>query len=232
VTDQVLAVIPARSGSKRLAQKNIREVGGKPLLAYAIEHARTAEAVDHSIVSTESEEIKTIAREYGGAVPFDRPDHLATDTATGNEVTAHALRWFQDRDRSFDTICLVPVTTPFRTPADITGCIEALHESEADSIVSVAEFDPPPFWATNTDNQYIQPYFTEEWGGNRTQEVPTLHHPNGAVFAARVQAFLESGTFYTDQTISYEMPRSRSLDIDEPFDLELARALTEYRSCN
>jgi CMP-N-acetylneuraminic acid synthetase len=232
MSERVLAVIPARGGSKRVPRKNIREVGGKPLLTYAIEQAADATAVNHSIVSTEDDEIKSVAQKYGGNVPFNRPDHLATDTATSDKVAIHAIEWFEERGETFDTVCLVPVPTPFRTPEDITNSLQQLHKADADSVVSVSECDPPPVWAVENNGEYLKPYFDEEylWGKTQTQEAPTLHYPNGAVFAARVPVFLETETFYTERTISYEMPRSRSLDIDEPYDLELARALMEYQS--
>lgn len=232
MSDRVLAVIPARGGSRRIQKKNIREVGGKPLIAYAIEQADAASAVDRSVVSTEDEEIKSIAREYGGTVPFDRPDHLATDTATSDKVVAHAVRWFEEHGETFETVCLVSVPVPFRKPEDITRSVQRLDETAADSVVSVTECDPPPVWAVETDGEYIKPHFGDEylWEKTRTQEMPTLHYPNGAVFAARIPAFLETETFYTDRTVSYEMPRSRSLDIDEPHDLEIARALMEWQS--
>jgi len=232
MSNRVLAVIPARGGSKRISRKNIREVGGKPLIAYAIEHANAASAVDRSVVSTEDEEIKSVAQEYDGDVPFNRPAHLATDTATSNEVVVHAIKWFKQRGEIFDTVCLVPVPAPFRTPEDITNSIEKLRKSDADSVVSVTECDPPPVWAVETDGEFLKPYFSEEylWEKTQTQEAPVLHYPNGAVFAARAFEFLQNKTFYTDRTISYEMPRSRAVDIDEPHDLELARALMQYRS--
>jgi len=232
MSDRVLAVIPARGGSKRVPRKNIREVGEKPLIAYAIDQAKAADAVDHSIVSTEDDEIKTVAQEYGGNIPFDRPDHLATDKATSDEVAVHAINWFKEKDERFDTVCLVPVPAPFRNPEDITNSIQRLHETEADSVVSVTECDPPAVWAVETDGEYLTPYFGEEylWRKTQSQETPTLHYPNGAVFAANVPLFLDAETFYTERTVGYEMPRSRSLDIDEPYDLELARALMEHRS--
>ena len=232
MSDRVLAVIPARGGSKRVPRKNIREVGGKPLVAYAIGQAKTADAVDHTIVSTEDEEIKTVARDHGADVPFDRPDHLATDRATSDQVTVHAINWFEERGETFDTVCLVPAPTPFRDPADITGSVRQLQQSEADSIITVTEYGSPPVWAVKTDGRYLTPYFDDEylWEKTQTQEAPTLYHPNGAVFAADVDIFLDEETFYTERTGGYEMPRSRSLDIDEPHELELARALMKHRS--
>jgi CMP-N-acetylneuraminic acid synthetase len=223
-----LGVIAARGGSKRIPRKNLAEVGGKPLLAYAIEQARSARRVDRAIVSTEDAEIREVAREHDGDVPFDRPDRLATDTATTNQVVLHALDWFDERGETFDVVCSLPVTAPFREPEDIDGAIERLLDSGASSVVGVTEFDPPPFWALRTDNRgFLRPYFDEVslWGRTRSQEVPALKRPNGAVFAAEVNPFRECESFYTNRTIGYEMPRGRSIDIDEPIDLRIARSL-------
>jgi CMP-N-acetylneuraminic acid synthetase len=226
---EVLGIIAARGGSKRIPEKNLREVGGKPLLAHAVKDAKKAARIDDAIVSTENAEISEVAVEYGGRAPFERPAELATDTATTNEVVEHALDWFEDRGETFDLVSSIPVTTPFRTPKDIDKAIDQLRSLDASSVVSVTEFDPPPFWAVDHDKEgYLNPYFDDEylWSTTRSQEVPTLMRPNGAVFAATVEAFREHVSFYTDQTAGYEMPRERSLDIDEPFDLEIARALS------
>jgi len=230
---EVLGVIAARGGSKRIPRKNVREVGGKPLLAYSIEQAASADRVDRAVVSTEDEEIRRIAAEHGADVPFERPAELATDEATTNDVVGHAIEWFRERDDEFDIVCSIPVTTPFREPRDINRAIRTLQETDAQSVVGVTEFDPPPFWAVTADEDgVLRPYFNDEymWSTTRTQEVPSLFRPNGAVFAATVSAFLEHESFYTDRTRGWEMPRARSLDIDEPFDLEIARALMQTRS--
>jgi CMP-N-acetylneuraminic acid synthetase len=224
----VLGVIAARGGSKRIARKNLAKVGGKPLLAYAIEHARSADHVSRVCVSTEDAEIREIAQDYSGEVPFERPDWLANDTATTNEVILHALDWFDERGETFDVVCSIPVTAPFREPDDIDEAIARLLDSDATSVVGVTEFDPPPFWALTTDGSgFLRPYFDEvsPWQRTRSQEVPTLHRPNGAVFAAEISPFRECESFYTDRTIGYEMPPERSIDIDEQIDLRIARAL-------
>lgn len=228
----VLGVLPARGGSKRVPRKNVRTVGEKPLIAHTIEQAEAAERIDEAIVSTEDEEIKEVAREWGGRVPFDRPDHLATDTATNNDVVEHAIEWCEREWRSFDVVCLLSVTTPFRSPKDIDAAIGTLERRDATSVVSTTEFDDPPHWALETDEDgYLQPFFDTDamWSVTRTQEVPTLSHPNSSIYVAPTDVFVERKSFYTDRTVAYEMPRARSIDIDEPFDLRVARALMSER---
>jgi CMP-N-acetylneuraminic acid synthetase len=182
------------------------------------------------IVSTESKEIRETAESYGGNVPFERPAELATDDATNDEVMQHALDWFASRGESFEYICQVSVTAPFRTSDDIDTAVQKLYNSTADSIISVTTYDVPPFWAVTFDGERIEPYFDENpWKKTQTQDFQTLHYPNGALFAAHVPKFEEAGGFYTDRTTAYEMPQDRSVDIDEPFDLETARALFSWR---
>jgi CMP-N-acetylneuraminic acid synthetase len=232
----VLGVIPVRSGSKRVPNKNIRELGGKPLLAHTIEQAASSSVLDRCLVSTDDEEIAAAAREHGGDVPFLRPDRLATDTASSDDVVAHALEWVHEQGREPTIVVLLQATTPFRTSTDIDEAIEKLQQSpEAASLISVTEYDVPPEWAFEIgDDGRLQSHFPEYdmWddGPSRSQETTTLYHPNGAVFAARVDPFLKDPEFYKHPTIPYKMPVERSLDIDEPYHLELARALYEYRS--
>ncbi|WP_336325842.1 acylneuraminate cytidylyltransferase family protein [Halovenus sp. HT40] len=231
---KVLGVIPVRGGSKRVPDKNIRTVGGKPLVAHAISHAEKSTAIDRAVVSTDDPTIRDVAESYGGTVPFERPAELATDTATSDDVVLHALDWFEQRDEQFDIVSMVQATSPFRTPGDIDAAIERLQDTDGDSVISVSEFDIPPVWAV-TENQdgQLHPYLDEGylWTDDlpRSQDTPALYHPNGAVFAAYVDAFRKEESFYTEKTVGYKMPRSRSLDIDEPFDLDMAKAWAEYQ---
>ncbi|GAB6862948.1 cytidylyltransferase domain-containing protein [Haloplanus litoreus] len=234
----VLGVVPVRSGSKRVPNKNVRELGGKPLLAHTIEQAASSSVLDRCLISTDDEEIATVAREHGGDAPFLRPDRLATDTASSADAVAHALEWVHERGHEPTIVVLLQVTTPFRTSADIDEAVEKLRRSpEAKSIVAVTEYRVPPQWAFEIDDEgrlrsHFSAYDMWDDGPGRSQETATLYHPNGAVFAARVDSFLADPEFYKQPTISYEMPAERSLDIDEPYDLELARALYEYRNKN
>lgn len=227
---RILGIVPSRSGSKRVPGKNLMEVGGTPLLGHAIQQGSAAEHIDELVVSTDDPEMQNVAREYGGSVPFDRPTELARDETSLDEVAAHAVDWFAERGELFDVVCVIPTTTPFREPSDIDGAIERLLETDAKSVVAVSDFDAPPFWAVEAEDDRIKPYFdTNPWEKTQTQGFPTLLHPNGALFGAITSALENEGGFYTDETTYYEMPRQRSLDIDEPYDLELARALAAWR---
>lgn len=200
-------------------------------MAHTIEQAAAATTLEETVVSTEDDEMRQIARDHGGYAPFERPAELATDDATNKEVVAHALDWYQERGQTFDTVCLLQVTSPFRIADDIDAAVRKLHDTDAETVVSTNEYETPPFWAVENDEStgYLAPYFGEEylWSKTQTQSVPTLRHPNGAIFAADVDVFRREVNFYTDRTVEYEMPRERALDIDEPFDLRLARALVE-----
>ncbi|KZX49235.1 hypothetical protein AV929_11850 [Haloarcula sp. K1] len=214
-----------------MPDKNLRELGGKPLIAHSIEQAQSATHIDRSIVSTEDPRIRRKAEEFGASVPFQRPDEIATDTSTANEVVQHAIKWYKSNNETFEYVCLLLPTVPFRTVEDIDTAVNHLQESDAHSLVSVTQYDNPPFWAVETNQERILPHFDENpWQKTRTQEFPTLYHPNGAVYVASVADFEAAESFYTDKTIHYKMPKERSLDIDEPYDLEKARALLAWRS--
>lgn len=227
----VLAVVPARGGSKRLPRKNVRDLDGKPLVAHAIDHGEDAVEVDKTVVSTDDDEVKTIAREYGSEFVIDRPDEFATDTATADEAVRHALETLAQAGRTFDIVCMLLPTTPFRSPKDIDGAVRKLQKSDGKSIVGVTDFDHPPFYAVEeNDEGYLRPYFGDEylWSVTRSQEMPSLQQPNGVIFASTTEALFEHDNFYSDRTLGYEIPPARSIDIDEAFDLTVARALMEY----
>lgn len=233
MSDSVLGVIPVRGGSERIPRKNLKEVAGKPLVAHAIAQAERAATLDEVVVSTEDDAIRRVAREYGGNVPFERPAELATDTAPSAAVVDHALSWFEnERGETFETVAKIQATTPRRTPADIDGAIRTLRDADAKSVLSVVECRTPPVWAVYEGEDGLEPFFEGYlWTDDRvprSQDVPTLYYPNGAVFAARTAAFRRGESFYTDRTVGYEMPPERSIDVDEPFDLHLVRALAEY----
>lgn len=230
MSESTLAIIPARGGSKRVPRKNIREVGNQPLIAYTIQQAEKANKIDRAIVSTDDEEIAQIAREYDGKVPFTRPSELATDTASLSGTIEHALEWEAGENREYDQVCSLQVTSPLRSADDIDKAIKKLEETEAQSCVSVSEYVTPPQWAVTTgEDGYLREFFEFDtlWTDKptRSQDVPDLLHPNGAIFAATVEAWETYKSFYTPQTVGYEMPPERSFDIDEPWELELIRKL-------
>lgn len=232
MTSKTLAVIPARGGSTRIPRKNVREVGGKPLIAHTIEQAMGVEAIDKSVVSTDDEEIKDVAEQYGGNVPFKRPASLATDTASTAAVVTHALDFYASRGEKFETVCVLQVTAPLRRQEDIIEALEKLESHNCDTLVSVAEYHNPPQWALKRDTEgYLdekflpKTLFTDNY--IRSQDTDRLVHPNGAIFVADVEYWCEAETFYTDRTLSYEMPAIRSFDIDEPWELDLIRTIVD-----
>lgn len=233
----VFAVIPARGGSKRVPNKNIRDVDGKPLIAHSIEQATAAETIDRAVVSTDDSEIAAIAREYGGDVPFKRPSRLATDEAKSPPVVEHALDWIESNGESPAIVAMLQVTTPLRTQDDIDRAIRMLrHNEQAESVISVTEYDTPPYWAVEQGSDgFLQPHFEEDvlWTDDapRSQDLPCLFMPNGAIFAAKTEVFRNECSFYTDSTATYEMPPRRAIDIDEPFELKIVRSLFEAHSC-
>ena len=232
MSSNILAIIPARGGSKRVPRKNIREVGGKPLIAHTIQQAEESDLVDRAIISTDSDKIAQVARDHGGDVPFLRPEELGTDTASVADTITHALEWETQENQEFDLLCSLQVTSPLRTSDDIDGALQRLHETNAHSCMTISKYITPPQWAVATDEDGSLCEFFDcgtLWSdeSTRSQDIPDLCHPNGAVFAATTDAWKQHESFYTPNTIGYKMPPERSFDIDEPWELDLIRNLME-----
>src|SRR6056297_2530879 len=185
MNDSVLGVVPARGGSKRVPRKNLAEVAGKPMVARAVEQAESADALDEVVVSTDDDEIRRVSREHGGYAPFERPEELATDTASSADVLDHALSWYEtERDETFDVVAMIQVTTPLRTPADVDGALERLRETDADSDATVTKYHTPPVWAVYEADDRLRQFFDGDylWTDDevpRSQDLPTLYYPNG-----------------------------------------------------
>jgi len=235
MSNRTLGLIPARGGSKRVHNKNIRNVAGKPLLAHTIEQANDAAVLEETIVSTDDDRIAEVAQQYGGDIPFSRPEELATDTASSSSVVTHALDWFEERGKEFDAVCLLQVTSPLRMSADIDRGIKALYESNAETLVSVTEYTEPPQYALHeTDDGFLEEHFEPELLFDdeyvREQDLSELLYPNGALFAADVGVWRQEETFYTDRTQPLRMPPERSIQIDEEWELEMVDAYMKSRS--
>ncbi|GAG81989.1 unnamed protein product [marine sediment metagenome] len=143
----IIALIPARGGSKGLPRKNIKELDGKPLIAHTIEVAKQSRIFDRIIVSTDDKEIAEVAKEYGAEVPFIRPAELATDTADAMDVLIHALKWFKNKGQNFDYVMKLQPTSPLRTEQDIKNSMDLIIQKDGDSILSVSECEHHPFWS-------------------------------------------------------------------------------------
>lgn len=222
---EVLAIIPARGGSKGIKDKNILPFAGKPLIAWTIEAALNSKHVDRVIVSTDSLNIAGVSREWGAEVPFQRPAELASDTASGNAVVLHALQWLTKHE-GYDSeyFILLQPTSPLRTSQHIDQAIcEFAAQSQADSMHSVAEVDKTPYYMkTINTNGYLENFMGDASGYDNRQQMPKFYQLNGAMYLMRTKDFLQCKTLFTKRTNAYLMDRISSIDIDDEMDFALA----------
>jgi len=223
---EILAIIPARGGSKGVPKKNIKYLAGRPLIAYSIEQAKKSKYISRTIVSTENEETAKVARSWGAEV-IKRPEELAKDNTPIIDVIMHVLNYLRKEENYVpDIVTLLQPTSPLRTCRDIDNAIELfLNNKNCLSLISVTEFDHPPFWAMKIENNYLLPMFDEKYIKMRRQDLPKAYRPNGAIFITTPEVLYKYKTFYTPRTIAYVMPPERSIDIDTEFDFLLAEFL-------
>jgi len=228
-----IAVIPARKGSKRLKDKNIKLLNGKPLIAYTIEFAKKSKIFDNIIFSTDSEKYAEIAREYGAEVPFMRPEELARDNSTAIEVIMHSLEWICNDIESPYYYCYLPPTSPFRIVEDIHDIFKIIVEKNADAVVSVCECDHPIQWIFNiTKDQKLRNFFEGDPSHHNRQDYDVTYRLNGAFYVAKIGFLLKNKSFYSNNTYAYIMPKLRSMDIDNLLDFEFAEYLLSKKFIN
>lgn len=223
----VLAIIPARGGSKGLPGKNIKELCGKPLIAWSIEVAKACSSIDRVIVSTNDKNIAEVARKYGAEVPFMRPAELANDTATTINVIFHAIDWFRKyKDFRPEYIQLLQPTSPLRTVTDIEGVIQILKDKKAKAVVSVCETEHHPWWSnTLPKDENMKNFIRPKILNRRRQDLPKFYRLNGAIYLADTNYLNERNGFFGPDTFAYEMLKERSIDIDSAIDFKLAELL-------
>jgi CMP-N-acetylneuraminic acid synthetase len=219
----VLAIVPARGGSKSIPRKNLVPLAGRPLIAYTIEAAQHSKLISRCVLSTDDEEIAATGRSLGIEVPFMRPAHLAMDETPMIQVLQHALSWFKSCAPAPDVVIVLQPTSPLRRASHIDSAIELIRTSGAETVVSVVEV-PHQFLPGSlmqlAENRLI-PYVTGPLVLRR-QDKPRLYARNGpAVLAVRREA-VEKGALYTDHVVPLEMSRRESVDIDDWEDLALA----------
>jgi N-acylneuraminate cytidylyltransferase len=216
----VLAIIPARGGSKGVPRKNIREVGGKPLIAWTIEEAKKSKYIDRLILSSDDEEIIKIAKSWDCDVPFVRPQELAQDDTPGIVPVLHAL----DMLPGYGMVVVLQITSPLRSVRDIDDCIESCATENVKSCVSVTEAEESPYWMyTLGQKGNLQSLIPATTAFSRRQDIPPVYVLNGAVYTADCEWLRQEKTFLKEQTRGYVMPKERSLDIDTELDLEIFR---------
>lgn len=221
---KILGVITARGGSKGIPGKNIKLLAGKPLIAHTIEQAKQSQFLTRTIVSTDSEEIMGVAKQFGADVPFQRPAELAQDDTPHVPVLKHALQWLKENEnQEFDYLVNLHPTSPFRTAEDIDNCIKKAVDTGADSVVSVIELANFSLKKLKKiENDLILPLMEEEGGtAMPRQQVEKVYKRNAAIYVTKADLILQED-MYGKVCRPYLMPESRSLDIDEPYDFELA----------
>ena len=225
---RILAVIPARGGSKRLPDKNILPLCGKPLIAHTID-AGHHPCIDRLVVSTDSQQIAEIATQYGCPPPFMRPAELSGDTASSVDVVLHVLDELHTQGETYDIVVLLQPTSPLRIAAMVGEAIGYYHEKQARAVVSVCPVDHPPQWAnTLPANRAMDNFLRPEIKGIRSQDLPEQYRLNGALFIADVPLLQQTRTFIPERDCyAFPMDRNASVDIDNAADFRIAEALMD-----
>lgn len=227
----VLAVIPARGGSKGLPGKNIRPLCGKPLIAWTIEKALKSRYLDKVFVSTDSVEIAAVSVACGLSVPFLRPAELSTDTALTIDVVKHALSYCLEREgREFDYVVLLEPTSPLREDNDIDNMLSRLHDKSNlfDAIVSVGEVNEHPSIMKRLVDDYIQPFCPDLSQKMRRQDNAPAFFPYGVAYIVKTAALFAEGTFYPNRCTYYCLHRYQNYEIDGIYDFLCVENVMRY----
>lgn len=223
----ILGVITARGGSKGVPKKNIAVVGGKPLIAHTILAAKKSKRLSDCILSTDSRQIADCAAEYGMHTNDLRPPELATDTAKNEDAVIYEVKKYEEtNDVTVDVIVLLQPTTPLRKTEDIDNAIDAYFNSESNSLISVYDAESVhPNIMYYMDGHKLHPVLEEGETLKRRQEFRPVYIRNGAIYIATKAQVLNERKFVDKNPAAYVMPFQRSINIDEPFDLEMAEWL-------
>jgi CMP-N,N'-diacetyllegionaminic acid synthase len=226
-----LAIIPARSRSKGLKDKNIKLLNGKPLLVYTIEAARESGIFDEIMVSTDSREYADIANQWGANVPFLRSNELSNDTASSWDVVKEVINKYMNLGTEFDTLALLQPTSPLRTSNDIIEGYNVMKVKEANFVVGVCEMDHSPLWANILpEDLSMENFIRPEVVKMPRQSIPTYYRINGALYIVKVDYLMRTPDIYGDRSFASVMRKENSIDIDDQLDFTIAEVLISERS--
>jgi pseudaminic acid cytidylyltransferase len=228
---KTVAIITARRHSKRIPGKNIRPFLGKPIIAYSIEAALSAGIFDEVMVSTDGEDIATIAKHYGAEVPFFRSHKNADDHATTSDVLLEVLDKYKEAGRDFQLACCLYPTAPFVTAEKLKTAMEHLQNSKADTVVPVTRFGFP-IWRSFGMKDGKLVYNWPEFAATRSQDLPASYQDAGQFYFFRTEPFLASGKLITDNTLGLEIDESEVQDIDTEQDWKLAELKYSFKTNN
>jgi CMP-N,N'-diacetyllegionaminic acid synthase len=228
-TQKIIAIIPARGGSKGLPGKNTVLLMGKPLICYTIEAAKKSKYVKLVVVSTDDKEIAKVAKITGAEVPFLRPAELAKDETPSLPVIQHAVKCIEELNRCiFDLVVVLQPTSPLRTEKIIDDAVEKVLNTEADSVVTVCKVDHNPYWSFVISKGKLKPFIVNKKAITKRQDLPDVYALNGAVYVVRRDVLFEQNTILGKDTRPLIMPIEESIDIDNYFDLFLTEMIINY----
>ncbi len=224
-----IAIIPARQGSKGIADKNIKLLGGKPLLQYSVEAAVKANVFDEIFVSTDSKEYAQIAENAGASVPFLRSPALAKDTSSTWDAAREAILKYREMGREFDTVAILQPTSPMREAADILRGYDKLKEKNANLVAAVCEADHPPVWANMLpQDDSLENFISRQYAGKPRQQLPAYYRINGALYIVKTDYLMHHDNTYGEGSYAVVMSKENSIDIDDIFDFMLAETVIQY----
>lgn len=228
--NEILAIIPARGGSKGVPKKNIKPLNGVPLIGYTIQEAKKTKYINRVIVSTDDEEIAEISKKYGAEIPYLRPKELAEDKSPTIDSIIHMLNWLKEHENyNPDYVCLLQCTSPLRDSEDIDGTIEKAMSEAVDGAISVCLAEVNPYWTNIFHGEKLK-YFLEEGKKiTRRQDLPNIYRINGAIYLIKTEILLKDKTFETDNVTGFVMSNEKSIDIDTELDFKFAEILMKNR---
>ena len=224
-----LAIVPSRSGSKGVKDKNIRLLSQKPLMAYTIEAEVKSQIFECIHVSTDSTKYAEIAQKYGAEVPFLRNEELASDTASTWDMVRFVLAEYKQRGKIFDCVTVLQPTSPLRTLYDIQNAYKLFCQKQAKAVISVCETEHSPLWCNTLSEDGNMNHFLPENATAPRQALNKYYRLNGAIYMVDVNILQEHGELYGEKTFAYIMEQKHSIDIDEELDFIIAEAL--LRKC-
>ena len=232
--NKILAIIPARGGSKRIPKKNIKKLNGKHIIIYTIEAALQSKYQMRIIVTTDDKETARISKEHGAEVPFIRPKNLAQDETATLPVLQHTINYLRNKANYYpEIIVLLQPTSPFRQAKHIDEAFDLFLNNEVDSIVSLCEADYSPYWLRRIDKYgRVFPLLECKQKYKRIQDEPKVYRLNGAIYITKVDIIMKSNKLLGSNTMAYIMKKEYSIDIDTDLDFKLAQLILKEKINN
>ena len=227
---KIIAIIPARGGSKGIAGKNIKQLNGKPLICHTIGEVLKSKYLDKVFVSTDDTSIANISKNCGAKI-IDRPAELAKDKSPTIDAIFHAIDALEDTSNQ-DVIILLQPTSPLRNITDIDTALEMFIETDCDSVISMCKVEHSPYWYFKYEGKKLKPLLGDGHLKMRRQELPDVYRPNGAIYITTIKNLYKNNGFYCDKIAPYVMSPERSIDIDEEIDFKLAELLIQKGAIN